>query len=116
MHSTGVKNKSAAAVCLACVVGGVSLLFIATRPCEPVAQASVEAPVLQVPEVTIVGDPVVRTVSVEDLPRVVAIKGHRMAPPAKKPCDPFTSPTAIWHEQDLQAGTIGSTVLVGDCQ
>lgn len=51
-----MKNKSAAAVCLACVVGGAALFFIAVRPCEPVAQAA-ESPVVQMPEQTIILEP-----------------------------------------------------------
>ena len=42
-----MKNKSAVAVCLACVASGVALFFIAVRPCEPVAQAASEVSVHQ---------------------------------------------------------------------
>lgn len=98
-----------ASVCVA------ALCFMAFRPCEPVAQASVEQPVLRMAEVTIVADAVVPEVSVESLPKVRQYSAKPMAHIAAKPvCDPFGL-QAVCESNELLQGTIGTHALYCHC-
>jgi hypothetical protein len=104
------KKHVAWAALVSMVAGGGALLWLAVRPCEPVAQASAGPSVLYMPEQTIVSDPLPPEMSVEDLPKVRQVSAKPMAHISAKKLAHAADPEGVCAWREMLQGPIGKRV------
>jgi hypothetical protein len=96
-------------------VGVAALCYLAWRPCEPVAHAA--EPVVQLPEIVVVGEPPIPVISVEDLPKSPQGSSKMVAGGSRKHAPVCTDQSPEWHcwVRPLDQGTVDTEVQECDC-
>jgi len=112
-----MKNTTKTVTFLSCVITGAALLWMSIRPCEPVAQGAENEPTIQVPEITIVADPI------PDISENTATTSKNLVLNVQRPMAKAlsalscTDKSPAWHcwSRPLDQGTDNTSVQVCDC-